>query len=332
MDLLVVDQGGDRVLRYSPTGQYLGIFSTYSGPETIYGIDQSPDGNTIYVSEFAGRAYRYDKQGNNLDGGNPFIGLGNFTSPVDRVYGMTVDPVGNLHFGTQDPTNTVGQTHRFTAAGAAMPGNGEIGSRYSDDVDARVRFVEFDAQGNLWASQTDKGLPNGNQIYKFHGPSSATPGDLIAAFDIDASTTANPEAWDLSFGPSFNAGGTKDLYVAVLGGGVSRLNVYEGTTGVSLGTITLTGFNPSGVEVNRNNYSEMIVTSMTGGGSRRLIINGDGTYIDAGAFLVGGPNGPLVSDVPFNLQSLRFVPEPSAMIGMAAVGLVTLMSRRCRRR
>ena len=322
MELLVVDQGGDRVLKYSPTGQYIGVFATFPTANTPYGVDQSPDGNTIYVSEFSGGVYRFDKQGTPLDVG-PLFSIGNFTSPVDRIYGISVSSAGNLHIGTQVAANTIGQVHRFTPAGTPLAGNGETGSRFTDNVSARVRFSTFDPEGNLWVSQTDLGAPTGNQVYKFNG----TTGDLLATFDLDASTTANPEGWDLSFGPSFNPGGTQDLYVATLGGGVNRISIYEGATGASLGSIALSaGFAPSGVEVNRNNWGEMIITSMNNAGSRRFIINGDGTYTDAGAFLVGGPGGV----VPSNLQSLRFVPEPSAM-GMAVVGFVTLMHR-CRRR
>jgi sugar lactone lactonase YvrE len=304
-DLFVSDTGNSQVLRYTDSGSLIGQFVAVAAP---MGLAFDSAGN-FYVAT-NGNIAKYSSTGTLIN-----ATFATFTTSNPVVHDVVFDPVNNVLYASVTRSNGNNEVSKITGLG----GSTGTPSTLTSAVNTPEGLAVNAAGTTLFVADT--GATDILQVNTSNGATST--------FVSSPNTGGTP--FDLTIGPSNNAGGTPDLYVSLTGGGTRANTVasFEGTTGAFIGTFATGLTNPAGIAFRPSDNI--------------LMISNRGTNtIHRSAGSPPGPAGGYSTSVfisglnnPTYLTFHTAVPEPGvlALFGMASVvmGAYAWRSRKVRK-
>jgi hypothetical protein len=308
--LLLTDFRNERVLEYNfETGAFRGVFADLDDGgatnERPIGI-AAGDRRAVYVASFDEDhviRYRYD-------GANPTVVVDS-SDGLDGPTGMAFGPDGNLYLNSMNTDEVLKYDVAADTTSVFADFQSTGGTRNGL---TRPRGLAFDAAGDLYVANQNDGGDQGNNVLRFHGPGSGTPGD---PFPSAADGAVFLQLDDEPLGLTFRLA---DDHLFVTQRDDNEVAEYSGTT--FIGNFVDSDIdNPLGVGFFD---SELFVASFDGDELQVFDADGefDRTFAPAGAEVLDGP-----------AYFIRFtpIPEPSTLLVwslLAAAGVAAGLRRR----
>jgi len=193
-NMYVVDAGNARVQILDSSGNYLSSFAIFGGSNNFFGLDVTPDGNTLYVADtINNRVQKFignNKFSTNLSGltcGSTYYARSFATNVDGTTYGDQVNIALNSNLGCK-PTVSTGLASSITASSATL--SGEITN--GGDILNTIRGFQYGTTNSYGLDSNESGDFGSNGIFMSQfGSNGSGDGEFEWPFEITIDSDDN---------------------------------------------------------------------------------------------------------------------------------------------